>query len=107
MKTLLLAMVVLLVFASGCVASTQQKTEQKIVIENFAFNPQNVTVSAGTIITWENKDSVTHDVTIDNGLFDHDLNPGETFSFTFNTTGTYAYHCDIHTSMKGQIIVEA
>ena len=31
---------------------------------------------------------------------------GATFSFTFDTPGTYAYHCGIHPSMTGEVIVQ-
>jgi len=74
-------------------------------IVNFAFQPAEITVTAGTTVTWTNKGSVKHDIT-SAGIIDHDLNPGETFSFKFDTPGTYDYHCDIHTSMTGKVIVQ-
>jgi len=83
-----------------------QKQQASVEIKNFAFNPSEISIDKGTSVTWTNKDSVTHDITIDSGLFDHDLNPGESFSFIFNEPGTYDYHCDIHPSMKGKIIVQ-
>ncbi|MFA5953047.1 MAG: cupredoxin domain-containing protein [Candidatus Pacearchaeota archaeon] len=77
-----------------------------ISIKDFEFNPIEINITAGESITWKNEDSVKHDVTIDNGLFDIDIEPGETFKFTFNETGTYNYHCDIHPSMNGIINVK-
>ena len=83
------------------------KTEEStITIENFKFTPNELTVKKGTKITWSNKDPVTHDVTIDNGLFDHDIVSGDSFSFTFDTAGSFDYHCDIHKTMTGKIKVD-
>ena len=93
----------LLTGISGCAPEAKAAS---IEIKNFAFNPPELTMDKGTTVTWTNHDSVTHDITINNGLFDHDLNPGESFSFMFNESGAYDYHCDIHTSMKGTIIVK-
>jgi plastocyanin len=83
-----------------------------ISINNMAFAPATITVSAGTIITWTNNDSVAHTVTSDNGLFDSGAisapglySNGGTFSYTFATTGTYPYHCTYHSGMTGKVIV--
>ena len=97
----------LLVLGAGCQEQPVPPTGQTYTVEikDSSFNPQNLTIKAGDTVTWTNNDSVLHDITIDNGLFDHDLNPGESYSWTFNETGTYDYHCDIHVSMIGKIIV--
>jgi plastocyanin len=80
------------------------------VAENFAFNPQDVTVPVNTTVTWTNPDSVAHTVTwddrsVDSGLFD----PGQTFQYTFDTPGTYTYFCIPHgspgTGMHGSVTV--
>jgi len=78
----------------------------EISIKDFAFNPAEITIKKGMTVKWMNEDSVIHDVTMDNGAFDHDINPGESFEYKFTESGTYDYHCDIHTSMKGKVIVE-
>lgn len=77
-----------------------------VSIKNLKFNPSTVNIRVNETVTWRNDDSVLHDITIDNGLFDHDLEPGEAFSYVFNESGTYDYHCDIHTSMKGRVVVQ-
>ncbi len=78
-----------------------------VIIKNFSFQPSTLTVSAGTTVAWENQDSTSHTVSSDaKGLFDSGaLAPGDEFSFTFNTPGSYGYHCNIHPSMKGTIVV--
>ena len=78
-----------------------------INIANFSFSPQNVSIKTGTKVTWTNNDSVPHTVTSDTGLFDSkNLSSGQSFSYTFNTPGSINYHCNIHTMMKGSIIVQ-
>lgn len=76
-------------------------------MENVEFVPSSLTVSTGTTVTWINKDNVEHTVTRQ-GMFDSGLvGPGETYTFTFNTEGTYDYVCTIHFGMEGTIVVEA
>jgi plastocyanin len=78
-----------------------------VTIENIAYSPANITVSVGTTVTWTNKDPVIHTVTSDTGLFDSgDISQGNTFNYTFNDKGTFAYHCTIHATMHGTVTVE-
>ena len=76
-----------------------------VTIQNFSFNPSSLTVKAGTTVTWTNKDSATHTVT-GSGWESGELPTGTTYSHKFDTAGTYAYHCSIHPSMTGTIIVQ-
>lgn len=77
-----------------------------VSIANFAFSPKSLTVKVGTTVTWTNNDSVTHTVTANGGAFNHTLNPGNPFSFTFTKAGTYSYHCSIHPYMTATIVVQ-
>jgi plastocyanin len=108
--------VILLVFIvlnigvlSGC---TQQQssppvTTNVITIKNFAFNPSTITIKAGANVTWTNEDSSAHQVKEDNGLFVSSvIGNGQSFTYTFITSGTYNYTCNIHPSMHGKVIVE-
>ncbi len=98
-----LSLVALLLFAPT--AAAQGKT-MTISIKNFAFNPPNATVAAGTTVTWVNDDQAPHTVTADDGAFDSGtLQPGQSYSFTFDKAGTYAYHCDIHPDMTATVTV--
>jgi plastocyanin len=79
-----------------------------VTIANFAFGPASISVPVGSTVTWTNQDSTNHTVTADDGSFDSGpLAPGATFSQTFDTAGTFTYHCAIHSSMKGTITVTA
>jgi plastocyanin len=73
---------------------------------NHGYNPLNLTVTAGKIVTWVNKDTTVHSVTSTTGLFDSgNLNPGQTYSHQFSQPGVYPYHCTLHLWMKGNITV--
>jgi len=84
-----------------------------VTIQDFAFSPPSVTVPVGTTVTWTNQDSAPHQIVSDatplfslGALFtSNQLLQGQTFSFTFNNAGTYAYHCGIHLFMKGTVTV--
>jgi len=77
-----------------------------VAISNFTFSPGQITVKAGSKVTWTNSDSVAHTVTSNNGAFNSGtLNPGSSYSFTFNTPGTYNYHCAIHPNMTATVVV--
>ena len=85
---------------------TQTAVEaNSVTIQNFAFNPDTLTVKQGTKVTWTNQDSTTHKIKSD--VFNSsDLSQGDTFAFTFNTKGSFDYSCAIHPSMTGKIVVE-
>jgi plastocyanin len=100
-----LSLVALLLFAPTAGAQGKNMT---VSIKNFAFNPPNMTVAPGTTLTWVNNDQVPHTATATNpaGVFDSGtLQPGQSYSFTFNKPGTYAYHCAIHPYMTGTVTV--
>jgi plastocyanin len=75
-------------------------------IADFAFSPSDLTVPAGTEVTWTNGDGVAHSVVSDDGSFESEtLDAGATFSTTFSTPGTFTYVCGIHSSMHGTVTV--
>ncbi len=79
-----------------------------VTIQDFAFGPASISVAVGSTVTWTNQDGTAHTVTADDGSFDSgNLAQGATFSQTFDTPGTYTYHCAIHSSMIGTITVVA
>jgi amicyanin len=78
-----------------------------VKIENFTFGPQNLTVKAGTTVTWINVDNMPHTVVSPNTFRSKMLDTGGTYSFTFTTPGTYKYFCSLHPPMTGTVVVEA
>ncbi len=89
-------------------ASTSQASGgSSVTIQGFAFSPATLTVSVGTKVTWTNKDGTTHTVTSDSGVFNSgNVANGASYTYTFNTAGTFAYHCSIHSNMTGTIVVK-
>ena len=71
-----------------------------------SFDPGNVSVPEGTIVTWINQDSVGHTVTAP-GVFDSGPIPpnGGRWSWVASVAGTFTYHCLIHPDMNGTITV--
>lgn len=84
---------------------------------NLAFGPAAVIVDTGTTITWEwtgqgGAHNVVHDVNA-SSQDEEAFNSGSavtetTFDHTFESAGTYLYHCIPHSAqgMKGAVIVE-
>lgn len=78
-----------------------------VSIQGFAFDPDSVTISVGTTVRWTNLDAALHTSTSDDGVWDSgNLNTNDQFTFTFDSSATYPYHCEIHPAMTATIIVE-
>ncbi|WP_440990162.1 plastocyanin/azurin family copper-binding protein [Haloarchaeobius baliensis] len=82
------------------------------------FDPDSLTVSTGTEVTWEWK-SDTHNIVVQSqpdgagwegteGGETNTFNEGYVYSYTFETPGTYEYDCAPHRQqgMVGEIVVE-
>jgi plastocyanin len=81
---------------------------QAVSIANLAFSPSTVTVSVGDTVTWTNTDAQTHTATADDASWDagNIAGGGGTGAVVFPTSGTFPYHCSIHSQMTGTVIVE-
>jgi plastocyanin len=82
-----------------------------ITISEFMFNPASATIKAGQSIEWKNDGNVAHTVTetsTPRTFASADINPGQTYTQTFDKPGTYNYVCSIHPDrMQGTIVVTA
>ncbi len=79
-----------------------------VSIQGFAFSPGDIKVKKGTSVTWTNNDSVVHTVSeVDGkkGPDSGDLAGSKTYSFSFDTVGTFHYRCNIHPDMLGTVTV--
>jgi plastocyanin len=75
-------------------------------IENFTFDPPEITVPAGTRVRWENADDIPHSVVEKDGVFQSPpLDTGDVFEKTFTTAGVVDYFCGFHPHMVGKITV--
>lgn len=79
----------------------------QVVIDNFTFTPDVITVTTGTTVTWRNQDDTPHTVTEANRLFGSNaLDTDDQFAFRFTATGVYTYFCSIHPMMIGHVVVK-
>jgi plastocyanin len=96
--------------AAAPLAATGSAAAVSANIQNTSF-PATISVKPGTKVTWTNKDSFEHTVTADSGqseTFDSkNIAGGATFSMTFTKAGTFKYHCNIHPTMHGTVVVDA
>jgi plastocyanin len=88
----------------GAAASAVTAADKTIHVGDFAY-PSSTTVRVGDTVTWSNTSGAAHTVTADGGSFDKSLPDGGNASVTFTTAGSFAYHCTIHSSMTGRILV--
>ncbi|HEY8032301.1 MAG TPA: cupredoxin family copper-binding protein [Methylocella sp.] len=78
----------------------------EVKIDNFAFTPSELTVTAGTTIIFRNRDDIPHSVVGAKGEFHSKaLDTDDSFLFTFEKTGTYRYSCGLHPQMQGKVVV--
>jgi plastocyanin len=92
----------------GGVASSADLVAPAVVeIRDFMFDPGVLTVTAGTTVTWTNRDDDAHSVVSSTGLFHSSaLDTGEHFQFTFDHPGTYQVRCSLHPRMAGTVVVK-
>jgi plastocyanin len=91
-------------------SNSQTPTAGSVDIKNMMFTPSQISVQKGAKVTWTNNDTTAHTVIDDlsnvGGPASGSIAPGETYSFTFDKTGSFQYHCSIHPSMRGTIVVK-
>jgi plastocyanin len=86
-------------------ATTVLAADATVTISSFSF-PATTTVGVGDTVTWRNQSGATHNATADGGSFSSgSIADGAAKSVTFDTAGSFPYHCTIHPSMTGTIVV--
>jgi plastocyanin len=120
MTTRLIFLLALVAAAAGCGSSSTPTTPSgstsgptvSIVagasgMTTTAYNPNPIVVSRGMTVTWVNNDSITHTSNSDtNAWTSGNIAPGGSFSETFQSTGSFTYHCAIHPNMVGTVTVQ-
>jgi plastocyanin len=87
--------------------STRARAEDtNVTIDNFTFQPAELTVKVGTTVTWKNHDDIPHTVVSAGKFRSKTLDTDDSFSFTFTAAGDYKYFCSLHPHMTGMIKVE-
>jgi amicyanin len=94
----------------GVLDTTGAAATNQVTLTDFSFQPSVIKIKAGETVTWTNQDPAEHTVTADISSPETPDSPnlakGQTYSFTFNKRGTYAYSCTFHPHMRGKVIVE-
>jgi plastocyanin len=96
--------------------TTEQATTASVVINKDGFLPATIKVKKGTTVTWTNQDASPHRVASDphpthEGLPGLDsgepLAKGDTYSFTFEKTGTFTYHDHLNPmTLQATVVIE-
>lgn len=88
-------------------ATSSSAGSLQATIDSFAFAPKELTVKAGSTVAWTNKDDTPHTVTSDDGAFASPvMDTDQSFQFTFQKPGRFAYHCKLHPTMTGVVVVQ-
>jgi plastocyanin len=101
---------------SACSAASTQAGKgpmpakaNEVVISDYKFVPETLTVPVGTTVRWVNHDNAPHTATHrtfgDEPFDTGDLGRDAFFVHTFKTAGNYAYLCMLHQGMRGTIVV--
>lgn len=105
---LLLAPAALAIGSTAASAGAAAAATASIDVLDNSFSPPALSVIPGTVVTFTNRGARAHTVTASSpaNAFDSGyIMPGASWTFTFTTSGTYVYHCEVHTGMAGTITV--
>ncbi|HST68154.1 MAG TPA: cupredoxin domain-containing protein [Solirubrobacterales bacterium] len=89
--------------AAGAIATAA--ATKTVQVKGFAFKPATVKVERGSQVAFANSSNVAHTAT-GAGFDTRRIAPGKSVSVRFKKAGTFAYHCKIHSFMKGKVVVE-
>jgi len=90
----------------GC-STSSEAAAVTVNIQNFAFDPPEVTAAVGETIGWTNADSAPHTATTDDGRCDTgNIAQNASAGLVFDAAGTYTYHCSVHPNMTGTITIQ-
>jgi plastocyanin len=115
--TRLVIVLSLALLASACSAGEKRaslddakavKTDTVTLAKSYRFDPEVITVPAGTTVTWKSEDNFTHDLKFSEGpdTKRHELGKGDDVKITFDEPGTYDYECTLHPrDMRGRVVV--
>ncbi len=104
-KLVLVGLLMMGVFGGEVVAQTTSLPQRHVVkIQDFAFQPPQITVAPGDTVVWVNKDFVPHFVSLANGRWQSDvLEEDKTWELLVDETGSFHYVCIFHPEMAGEV----
>jgi plastocyanin len=90
------------------VSHAQDSSGPTVVMTDFAFTPQSITIQVGSTVTWRNDGPSAHTATADDTSFSTGiLKKGESRTATFNQVGSIDYVCTLHPEMTGTVEVQS
>ena len=91
---------------SLCLSGAHAVETTNVMIDNFTFEPAQLTVKVGTTVTWKNRDDIPHTLVSPGKFRSKVLDTDDSYSFTFTAAGDYKYFCSLHPHMTGVVKVE-
>lgn len=93
--------------SSTATTAARPPTVVTVSIEDMRFEPSQVEVAAGGTVIWTNNDVTAHMVawTAPNVIDSPVIGKADSYTRSFSTPGEYRYYCNIHNSMKGEVVV--
>jgi plastocyanin len=91
---------------SLCLSGAHAVETTNVMIDNFTFEPAQLTVKVGTTVTWKNRDDIPHTVVSAGKFRSKTMDTEDSYSFTFTAAGDYRYFCSLHPHMTGTVRVE-
>jgi plastocyanin len=91
---------------SLCLSGAHAVETTNVMIDNFTFEPAQLTVKVGSTVTWKNRDDIPHTVVSAGKFRSKTMDTDDSYSFTFTAAGDYNYFCSLHPHMTGMIKVE-
>jgi plastocyanin len=93
--------------AALALAAPASAATVSVQITKSGFTPSAFSVNQGDKVTWHNADKVDHQVVADDGSFASPiLKPGQSWTVTLNTAGTFRYHDGLTPSLKARVTVK-
>ncbi len=88
-------------------AASRSAGGDTVTIDNFAFSAPALSVRRGTEVTWTNQDDIPHSIVLEaTGVRSKALDTEDSFSYRFDSAGTFSYICGLHPFMHGQVVVQ-
>jgi plastocyanin len=99
------AVAALLAICASGVSGAEKPTTYTVQITQMRYDSIPDHLNAGDTIVWVNKDTVQHTVTAKDHSFDIRIAPGKQQTQTLDKTGTFAFYCVYHPTMRGTLKV--
>jgi plastocyanin len=92
-------------FTSFWKKTPDPEKQLNVFIRDVGFVPNMNAAKKGIKVIWYNEDSKNHTVTGE-GWGSEEIKPNKAFSKNFDLEGNYKYHCSLHPSETGEIIIK-